>query len=144
MKKAIAVFLLLFMIGSLWACGKGNSDLDDTADESANDEITVDGTTEETTEADSEGVEYVVTVVDTENNPITGAVVQMCKLGDDGSCTPGNPSDTDGKVMFSLTEDDYKVSFIVMPAGYTYVGEDQDFYFEEDSTELTITLKKAD
>ncbi len=144
MKKFIAVFLMLFMIASLCACGNdGNDTSADSKTESA------DSLSTETSKSDALSSEevsggYTVTVVDGENKPVANAILQLCKLGDDGNCTPGNPTDAEGKVEFNLPEDEYKVSFVVMPAGYTYSDEAQEFYFEEGKTELTITLAKAD
>ena len=46
---------------------------------------------------------------------------------------------------FNLPEDTYKVSFLALPAGFTYMDEAvQEFYFENGSTDLTITLKAAE
>jgi len=81
-------------------------------------------------------VNYTVTVVDEEGNPIVGALVQLCNE----SCFPSATGD-DGVAKFALDEANYKVSFLTLPAGYTYSGEEQEFYFEAGSVELTITLK---
>ena len=51
-------------------------------------------------------------------------------------------TDANGQAKFSVMEADYKVSFLSLPAGYTYSGDAQEFYFEE-GFELTITLKAA-
>ncbi len=144
MKKFIAVFLVLFMVASLCACGSDTNDTSADSKEESAESISTE--TSESDELTSETVSsgYTVTVVDSENKPISNAILQLCKLGDDGNCTPGNPTDAEGKVAFDLPEDEYKVSFVVMPAGYTYSGEEQEFYFEEGSKELTITLAKAD
>ncbi len=146
MKKIVAVFLMLFMLVSLCACGNDTADTSTDSAASSADAVSTENSSVESDTAASEEVSggYVVTVVDSDNNPIPNAILQLCKLGDDGSCTPGSPSDAEGKVTFSLPEDSYKVSFIVMPTGYTYAGEEQEFYFEEGAKELTITLAKAD
>jgi len=81
-------------------------------------------------------VNYTVTVVDEAGNPIAGALVQLCNE----SCFPSATGD-DGVAKFALDEANYKVSFLTLPAGYTYSGEEQEFYFEAGSVELTITLK---
>lgn len=82
---------------------------------------------------------YTVTVVDETGNPIAGAMVQLCK----DACVPGM-TDAEGVAKFSLPEDEYKVSFLALPAGYTYVDETQEFHFADGSMELTITLKAAE
>ncbi len=154
MKRLIAVFLMLLTVVSLCACGSDSNDTSADSKAESKENVSV-----ETTEAESEaesaeqseaessesvGDGYTVTVVDSDNNPVANAIVQMCKLGDDGSCTPGTPTDAEGKTTFNLPDDSYKVSFIVMPAGYTYIGEEQEFYFEAGSSELIITLAKAE
>ena len=82
-------------------------------------------------------VTYTVTVVDEAGTPIAGAMVQICL----DACYPG-VTDANGQAKFSVLEEDYKVSFLSMPAGYTYSGEEQEFYFDG-GFDLTITLKSA-
>lgn len=79
---------------------------------------------------------YTIKVVDEGGNPIAGAMVQMCK----DSCIPGM-TDAEGVATFTMAEDDYKVSFLTMPAGFELVDETTEFYFESGSTEMTLTLK---
>ena len=90
-----------------------------------------------TVPVDDGKVEYVIHVVDESGAPISGAMVQICL----DACYPGM-TDANGQAKFSVLEDDYKVSFLSLPAGYTYSGDAQEFYFE-DGFELTITLKAA-
>ena len=66
-------------------------------------------------------------------------MVQICL----DTCFPGMTNES-GVAQFSVQEADYKVSFLAMPAGFTYSTEEQEFYFEDGSTELTITLKAAE
>ena len=47
-------------------------------------------------------------------------------------------------LLFVFFQDTYKVSFLALPAGYTYVDDVQEFYFENGSMEMTITLKAAE
>lgn len=79
-------------------------------------------------------VTYTVKVVDEGGNPIAGAMVQLCKE----TCLPGS-TNAEGVAEFKVVEDEYKVSFMTMPAGYE--AEATEFYFEAGSYELTITLK---
>lgn len=81
---------------------------------------------------------YTVKVVDENGAPIVGALIQLCKE----NCYP-NVTDANGEAFFELAEDTYKVSFLMLPAGYTYSTEEQEFYFEDGSLELTIVLKAA-
>lgn len=137
MKKLIALALLLCLVTGLCACGS----------EAATPTTTVpatEETTENVTEATTEGSDvadgmavYTVTVVDEGGNPISGAFVQICK--DD--CFPGS-TDENGVATFTRPESEgYKISFISLPVGYDYAGEETEFYYEGDAKELTISLK---
>lgn len=143
-KKLLAVMLVLCMVVTLCACG--NTAEEETpavteapaaAPETVATEADAPEATEETTPVDDGMTEYTITVVDDAGNPVVGAMVQMCK----DSCLPGPATDAEGKTHFSLAEDEYKVSFIVVPSGYTYMDDVTEFYFEDGATELTITLK---
>ena len=79
---------------------------------------------------------YTVTVVDENNTPIPGVIVQMCLE----ACVPGM-TNADGVAEFFLPENDYKVSFVSIPAGYELVGDQTDFYFADGENTMTITLK---
>ena len=140
-KNLLVVMLMLCMVVTLCACG--NAAKEETPDEptAAPETVATEAAetevVEETAAADDGMTEYTITVVDDAGNPVVGAMVQMCK----DSCLPGPATDAEGKTHFSLVEDDYKVSFIVVPAGYTYMDDATEFYFEDGATELTITLK---
>lgn len=135
MKRFLALVLALGLMLSLCACG---------GDEKP--EVTTEPTTEatepttEATEPTTEPADptYVVTVVDQDNAPVAGAWVQLCLE----SCVPAM-TDENGVANFFLAEDDYKVSFTVMPPGYEYAGEDQEWYFADGENTMTITLQKT-
>ena len=115
MKKIVMLLLVLAMALSLQACGsEKNSD----------------------TEGAAGDADYTVTVLDEEGRPVSGAMVQLCSQ----ICAPG-VTDEKGVAGFQLPRDDYKVSFLVLPEGY--VNDVQEFYFEEGSSALTITLTKT-
>lgn len=122
----ILAVVLCFALG-LCACGNAAGDAETTA-----------GTTakmQETTEATDDGkVTYTVKVLDEGGNPVAGAGVQLCKE----TCLPGL-TNADGVAQFNVVEDEYKVSFMAMPEGYQ--AETEEFYFDDGSFELTITLK---
>ena len=88
-----------------------------------------------TAPVDDGKVEYVINVVDESGAPISGVMVQICL----DACYPGI-TDANGQAKFSVVEEDYKVSFLSMPAGYTC--DEETFYFDGEY-ELTITLKAA-
>lgn len=131
MKRLICAILVLMMAISLCACGGG---------EAAEAEPTVAATeasaTVEVTEAVADGkVTYTIHVQDENGAAIAGAMVQICK----DTCLPGM-TDAEGNAVFTVDEADYKVSFLTLPAGYTYTTEETEFYFDG-ATEITLTLK---
>lgn len=132
-KRLLAAVLAMCLTVGLCACASGGEN-NTTTEASTTTQANTVATTLETTEADESG--YKVTVVDEGGNPIAGAMVQLCL----DTCYPA-ATDESGVAKFAVEEADYKVSFLVLPEGYTYTTEAQEFYFEDDSTELTITLK---
>lgn len=83
-------------------------------------------------------VTYTVHVVDEAGKPVTGGMIQFCL----NSCMPCM-LDAQGNATMKLTPANYKVSFTMMPAGYTLAGDKTEFYFEAGSYEMTIVLKAA-
>ena len=140
MKKLIAIVLLLCMALSLCACGVTEAP---AATEAPATEAPAVETTEAAPEVEIEVpdgmVTYTVTVVDEAGSPVAGAMVQLCK----DNCYP-NVTDANGEAFFELAEDSYKVSFLMLPAGYTYSTDAQEFYFENGASELTIVLKATE
>lgn len=141
-KYLAAVLLVLCLTISLCACG-GNDDSNSTdpadtqASTAAQDSVGQTEGADEATEPPAEDgkVTYTVTVVDGDGNGVAGAMVQICM----NTCYPG-VTDASGKVQFSVPEEDYKVSFLSLPEGYTYSSEEQEFHFADGSTDLTIVL----
>lgn len=131
-KRLLAFVLVLCLAVGLCACaGGGAGDTTTEANTTTESSATA---TQGTTEAAENG--YTVTVVDEGGNPIAGAMVQLCL----DTCYPG-ATDESGVAKFAVEEADYKVSFLALPEGYTYAADAQEFYFDEGSKELTITLK---
>lgn len=134
MKRTIqwlAAVLALCMILCLCACTE-----DPVATESTPPATSTNATT--TAPTDDGKTTYTVTVTDEKGNPIVGAMVQMCK----DACVPA-VTDAKGVATYSLPEAEYKVSFLSMPAGYTYSTDATEFYFADGETALTIVLKAA-
>lgn len=128
-KKILAALLAVAMMVSLCACMGGNEPAD------KDEPTTTKPTTTTTTKADDGKTAYKVTVLDEEGAPVVGAFVQICKE----TCIPC-ATDANGVATWSLDEDEYKVSFVMAPAGYAV---EEAYYFDGDATEMTITLKKA-
>jgi hypothetical protein len=127
-KNILALLLALCMVFALVACG-GETETTDK------DEPKQTEGTEATTEATTDGkVTYTVKVVDEKGNPYAGAMVQLCL----DACVPA-VTDANGIATWNLEKADYKVSFVTMPEGYT--AEKENFYFDTDSYEMTITIK---
>lgn len=139
MKKLLVSVLTICALTAFCACGSAEESSNAQADTQVTEtqQAVVETEKEVVEEVVDDGkVNYSVKVVDEEGNPIVGALVQMCKE----SCFPSVTGE-DGVATFSLVEDDYKVSFLTLPEGYTYSGEEDTFYFEAGAVELTITLK---
>lgn len=137
MKRLLAMAMALGLMLCLCACGTKEPMETNPTEPSV----------EETTEAPTEAIEetepaaeptYVVTVVDEDNAPVVGAWVQLCLE----SCVPAM-TDENGVANFFLEENDYKVGFTVMPTGYEYAGEEQEWHFADGENTMTIVLKKA-
>lgn len=133
MKRIVSLLLFVSLALSLCACGQSDAN---TTTENVTTEPVIENTTEKTAENDGMAT-YKVTVTDEGGNPISGAFVQIC-LND---CFPGSTNES-GVATFSRPEaEGYKISFISLPAGYEYSGEETEFYYEGDSKEITIVLK---
>lgn len=135
MKRLLALVLALGLMLCLCACG---SDVAPDPTTEPTTEATV-PTTEPTTDG-TEATEptYVVTVVDQDNAPVAGAWVQLCLE----ACVPAM-TDENGVANFYLEENEYKVGFTVMPAGYEYVDEQEAWYFADGENTMTIVIKKV-
>lgn len=138
LKCLTAIVLMLAMALSLAACGGSEAPAETKAPETEAPVVVTEAPEIETEAPVEEAPAYTVTVVDENGTPIAGAMVQLCK----DTCFPG-VTDANGVAKFTLAEDEYKVSFLALPAGYTYVDDTQEFYFADGSMELTITLKAA-
>ncbi|MGN0998983.1 MAG: hypothetical protein ACI4PO_05475 [Faecousia sp.] len=135
-KQTIFGILALIACLCLCACG-GETPTGTTAATDPNPTVTAPTQTEGTTAPTEDGkILYRVAVVDQDGNPVSGAMVQLCL----DTCLPG-ATNASGVAEFKVTEADYKVSLMMMPAGYTYATEEQEFHFAAGTTELTITLK---
>ncbi len=128
LKNIFALLLALCLMIGLCACGNNADANESTSGTTA--------ATTETTEAtvDDGKVTYTVKVVDEGGNPIAGAMVQLCLE----ACVPA-VTDAEGVATYKLAEENYKVSFVAMPEGYT--ADATEYYFAAGSYELTITLK---
>lgn len=130
-KMLLAALLAVVMMVSLCACaGGGTSDPDNKPDNN-----TTTTTTTTTTKVDDGKVTYTVTVKDDAGAPVAGVFVQLCKE----TCYPA-ATDANGVATWALEEDEYKVSFVMAPAGYTV---EEAYYFEGDATDMIITIAKA-
>lgn len=135
MKRLFAFLLAVSLVMCLCACGGSGAGEDPAG---PNDVTTK--PTEKVTEPAVEAADptYVVTVVDQDNLPVAGAWVQLCLE----SCVPAM-TDENGVANFFLEENDYKVSFTVMPVGYEYSSDEQEWYFADGENTMTIVLKKS-
>ena len=141
MKRILALTLALMLMLCLCACGENADQPQETTTNptTTQESVSANGGFAERPSEDSDEIEYVVKVTDTDGNPIPGAMVQVCK----DSCVPGT-TDADGIAKFTVTETGYKASFLMLPENYVYVDDSvTEWYFEDGSFELTIQLKAA-
>lgn len=137
----LCILALCLMIG-LCACGSDTPADNTTAtttqaggnSTTATTTTTTQATTTTTTVADGK-VTYTVTVTDEGGNPISGAFVQLCLE----SCIPCMTNEQGIASYPNVAEENYKVSFINVPEGYSV--DKNEFYFDEGSYEMTIVLK---
>ncbi len=138
-KSILLLMLALVMVVGLCACSESGSETPETTTTAPTEttDLQVNGGFAERPTEDSDKIEYVITVKDTEGDPVVGAMVQICK----DTCLPGS-TDADGVAKFTVTETGHKVSFLTLPSGYAYVDEDiTEWYFEDGSYEMTIVLQ---
>ncbi len=136
-KKLVTIILMLCMAFSLVACGNG-TDKDTQKENTQN--AQQDENKESESESEETGIVYKIKVVDENNNPIGGMMVQLCK----DTCMP-KLTNAEGVAEFSVAEksDDYKAGITNLPDGYIYDGEEY-VYFENGATEVTLVIKSAE
>ena len=126
------MLLALSLVFALCACGGTEKPAPSTQ---ATTEATEEKPAETTEPTIPEGkAVYTVKVVDEGGNPVAGAMVQLCLE----ACIPGITNE-EGVATYTVDVAAYKVSFVAMPEGYS--SDVAEFYFDGDSTEMTITLK---
>ncbi len=81
-----------------------------------------------------EKIEYTVTVVDENGDPIEGISVQFC---DDVACQYPLTTNSEGKVVSKLAASNYHIK---IADSNGYIVEKEEYDFENDSYEMTITL----
>lgn len=137
-KKCLALMLALMLVLCMCACGQtgeGNGDNNDSQPGSSSPSTPTQGSSEPTVPDNK--VQYKVTVVDEDGNPIVGVYVQLCT---DETCLAPVKTDEAGVAVFTpAAEEEYHAKFTKVPAGYAADAEEFDFAAGE--KELTIVLK---
>lgn len=131
-KLLLTAALLVCMVFGLCACGSDPVGTEDTTPGLTTTAPVV--TT--TAPADDGKVTYTVKVVDESGKGVAGVMVQLCLE----ACVP-TLTDASGVATWSMEEADYKAQLTTTPAGYA--ADTAEYYFEDGSYELTITLKAA-
>ena len=80
---------------------------------------------------------YTVTVEDELGMPIPGVVVLLCLDTQMPAIT-----DMQGTAYWTAAQGAYTVRFSELPEGYDYATDVHEFYFDDDSNHLTLTLMK--
>lgn len=136
-KRLLLLALALCMVLGLCACASEEpnpTENNDATSPVASDPVESDVATDPGVEDGK--VVYTVTVQDEAGNPVAGAMVQICLE----ACLP-TVTNEQGVATWTMEEAGYKVSFVTLPAGYDYATDAQEFYFEDGSYEMTLTLK---
>ncbi len=131
MKRILCMPLAMLLLLSLCACGQSAAP---TADNTAPPEAETQETAETSIEK-APDVVYSVTVADTGDKPIQGAMIQFC---DETSCRTGY-TDADGAVTFTAEEGTYTLHVVEVPLGI--VATDEEFTFPNGGSEARITLE---
>lgn len=118
MKRLMCFILILMLMLGLCACG-GEAPQPEATEAASADMVT-----------------YTVHVEDETGAPLSGVMVQICK----DVCIPGM-TDAAGDAVFTVAEDDYKVSILALPDGYTYSTQEMEFHFEDGAEKITLVLK---
>ena len=139
MKKILVLMLSICLILCLCACVQDQNPTDPTPSAPVASDPTTPSSEPTDPTVDDGKVTYTVTVTDEEGNPLTSAMLQICK----DACIP-TIVDANGTATWNVVEDDYKVSFLDLPDGYTYSTEETEFYFAEGETSMTIVLKAVE
>lgn len=141
-RKIFAALLMVCMMICICACGNDGATNQGSENNKPGSEVesTLGSDKENEKESVDDGkIEYIVKVVDADGTPIANVYVQLC---DDGSCYLPVATDASGVATFRMDEGTYKAAVSVTPEGYVDVAGEY-FYFDGDSTEVTITLQKA-
>lgn len=134
--RMMALVLALLLALGLCACGASEAPAATEAPETTP-ATEAPAAAPETEAADDGKVTYTIHVQDENGAPLSGVMVQICK----DACLPGM-TDAEGNAVFTVAEDDYKASFLSLPASYDYTTEETEFYFDG-ATEITLVLKAA-
>lgn len=138
MKRLIAVVMMLSVVLCFAAC-TGNSGTSSTPAPSPHVPSTpVPSTPVPTSSTPAAEPNYIVTVVDTDGNPIVGAFVQICDSG--SMCFIPVETDANGQAkFFDIEIQDGLKARVMMAEGY--VLPEEYTYLENGQTELTLTLE---
>lgn len=135
MKKVLLILLSISLLLCLCACGSDQTPTEATVPSDPT-ENTTEATNPTDATVDDGKVTYTVTVTDEQGNPLISTMLQLCK----DACIPA-VVDANGTATWTVAEDDYKVSFLDLPDGYTYTTDQTEFYFADGETSMTIVLK---
>jgi peroxiredoxin len=80
---------------------------------------------------------YIIHVVDQDNNPVEGAVVNFCT---DAACTPQETDET-GTITYTADPYKYHMQIVEVPDGYSW-DESFDMYTTQEYGEWVLRIKK--
>ena len=135
-KRLVTVVLMLCLAFGLVACGSNgaNNDTEKNNTETQQDDAQTNKDSEEESEENVEDgkIEYKVTLVDADGNPVAGQMIQVCNAA---TCFAPVVTDANGVATFRLEEsNEYKAKLLT-------ASDDAYVYFEAGKTELTLTME---
>lgn len=142
LRNILALIVALCMVFALCACG-GSTEVDEEEDEEQEEEVQNkksdkdedEEEEEEEEEPKAEVGEYIVYVVDQDDEPVAGVELKFNK--DTGDSTV--KTDEDGRAKLVCYQTEIVVTVEEVPEGYE---SDSDEYPFDDEFEITITLDK--
>lgn len=136
-KRLVTAVLMLCLALSLVACGGNAGDTEkNNTENTQQDDAQANKDTEKESESenvDDGKIEYKVTLLDANGNPVAGQMIQVC---DESNCFAPAATDANGVATFRLVESNEYHAKLLTAADDAYV------YFEEGKTELTLTMEQ--
>lgn len=147
LKKILLILLVLSMLVStsvcLFSCDGGNETNGGEGENEGSNE-----TNGENGEGEGENdgqVTYTIIVKDSDGNPVSGTMVQICVAGEGGACYPiMQRTDAEGKTSVTRDADNFKAKILSITSGYSEVEAGAYHDFDENNIATIVVTKNAE